>query len=121
MQNAKCKMQNAKCGNEELRMLIRTLAARRPRAFAILHFALLCFVLSASVVAETIDRVLAVAAGELIMLSDVPAARDLGLVALEKGDDRGNPIGTILSKLIDRGLLLAEGGRDGAPGPAPHP
>jgi hypothetical protein len=90
---------------------------RRPRAFAILHFALPCFVLSASVVAETIDRVLAVAAGQLIMLSDVTAARDLGLVALEKGGDPVDPIGTILSKLIDRELVLAEVDRYAPPEP----
>ena len=34
----------------------------------------------AVVSAETIDRVLAVVAGQLIMLSDVNAVRDLGIV-----------------------------------------
>ena len=103
--------------NEVLRMLIRTLAVRRPVALAIVHVALLFFFLSASVVAEIIDRVLAVAAGELIMLSDVTAARDLGLVPLEKGSDGVNPIGTVLSKLIDRELVLAEVDRYAPPEP----
>jgi hypothetical protein len=98
-------MQNAKCN------------APRPLAFAILHFALLCFVLSASVAAEIIDRVLAVAAGELIMLSDVTAARDLGLVTIAPGGDPVNQIGPILSKLIDRELVLAEVERYAPPEP----
>src|SRR5882672_207223 len=105
MRNATCRMQNAKC------------AARRPRALAILHFALPCLLLSVSAFAETIDRVLAVAAGELIMLSDVTAARDLGLVPLEKGGDSVNSIGAILSKLIDRELVLAEVDRYAPPEP----
>ena len=55
--------------------------------------------------AEIIDRVLAVAAGEVIMLSDVTAARDLGLVKVE---GPGDAVGPILAKLIDRELVLAE-------------
>ena len=51
------------------------------------------------------------------MLSDVTAARDLGLVPLEKGGDAANPIGTILSKLIDRELVLAEVDRYAPPEP----
>jgi hypothetical protein len=98
-------------------MLIRALAARRPRAFVILHFALLCFALSAAAFAETIDRVLAVAAGELIMLSDVTAARDLGLVTLDQSVDPGQSIGAILSRLIDRELVLAEVDRYAPPEP----
>src|SRR5262249_6331324 len=65
--------------------------------------------------AEVIDRVLAVAAGELIMLSDVTAARDLGLVKVE-GPDRS--VGPILSKLIDRELVLAEVDRYAPPEPS---
>ena len=64
--------------------------------------------------AETIDRVLAVAAGDLIMLSDVTAARDLGLVPVEAA---GDPIGGVLSKLIDRELILAEVDRYAPPEP----
>ena len=65
--------------------------------------------------AEIIDRVLAVAAGELIMLSDVNAARDLGLVSVDASTD---PIGAVLSKLIDRELVLAEVDRYAPPEPA---
>jgi len=69
---------------------------------------------SAPVRAEIIDRVLAVAAGELIMLSDVTAARDLGLSAPGSGPD---PIGAVLSSLIDRELVLAEVDRYAPPEP----
>src|SRR5882672_5342805 len=86
-------------------------------ALNIVPSALLCLVLSASAVAETIDRVLAVAAGQLIMLSDVTAARDLGLVTLNKAVDPGQSIGAILSTLIDRELVLAEVDRYAPPEP----
>ena len=46
--------------------------------------------------AEVIDRVLAVVGGELIMLSDVNAARDLGLVMPGPSED---PIREVLSRL----------------------
>lgn len=65
--------------------------------------------------AETIDRVLAVVAGQLITLSDVTAARDLGL---ERADGAPDPIRAILSKLIDRELILAEVDRYAPPEPA---
>ena len=59
--------------------------------------------------AETIDRVLAVAGGQVIMLSDVTAALDLGLVpeggAADSGTDR---TGAALARLIDRALVLVE-------------
>jgi hypothetical protein len=71
--------------------------------------------LAAGVVrAETIDRVLAVAAGQLIMLSDVTAARDLGLEAVDGGAE---PVRAVLTKLIDRELMLAEVDRYGPPEP----
>jgi hypothetical protein len=54
---------------------------------------------------ETIDRVLAVVAGQIITLSDVTAARDL---RLETSDGAADPIRALLSKLIDRELILAE-------------
>src|SRR5437773_12495716 len=72
-------------------------------------FAFLTMVLVAASVrplgAEIIDRVLAIAAGELIMLSDVIAARDLGLVPIDAAPD---PVSAVLAKLIDRELVLAE-------------
>ena len=66
--------------------------------------------------AETIDRVLAVVAGQLIMLSDVTAARALGIVEPMPGAD---PIGSVLSQLIDRELMLAEVDRYAPPEPDP--
>jgi hypothetical protein len=64
--------------------------------------------------AETIDRVLAVVAGQLITLSDVTAARDLGL---QSADGAADPIRAILSRLIDRELVLAEVDRYAPPEP----
>jgi hypothetical protein len=55
--------------------------------------------------AEVIDRVLAVVAGELILQSDVAAARELQLVTIEPG--AGDPARQVLSQLIDRALVLA--------------
>ena len=67
--------------------------------------------------AETIDRVLAVVAGQLITLSDVTAARDLGL---QSADSAPDPIRAILTKLIDRELILAEVDRYAPPEPTPQ-
>jgi hypothetical protein len=64
--------------------------------------------------AETIDRVLAVAAGQVIMLTDVTAARDFGL---QRDDGAPDPTRAILAKLIDRALMLAEVDRYGPPEP----
>jgi hypothetical protein len=64
--------------------------------------------------AETIDRVLAVVAGQMITLSDVVAARDLGLQTADAGAD---PVRVILTKLIDRELVLAEVERYAPPEP----
>ena len=64
--------------------------------------------------AEVIDRVLAVVGGQLITLTDVIAARDLRLVPPESAAD---PIRAILSKLIDRELVLAEVERYAPPEP----
>jgi parvulin-like peptidyl-prolyl isomerase len=67
-----------------------------------------------SVRAETIDRVLAVVAGQIITLSDVTAARDL---RLETTDGAADPTRAVLSKLIDRELILAEVDRYAPPEP----
>jgi hypothetical protein len=66
---------------------------------------ILLVALSAHVSTETIDRVLAVVAGQLITLTDVTAARDLGLQTADTGSD---PVRVVLTKLIDRELVLAE-------------
>jgi hypothetical protein len=63
---------------------------------------------------ETIDRVLALVAGQLITLTDVTAARDLGLVSAGAAAD---PVRAVLSKLIDRELILAEADRYAPPEP----
>jgi hypothetical protein len=63
--------------------------------------------LSATVAAaETLDRVLAVVAGQLIMLSDVNAVRELGIVNVRP--DSPDPTAEVLARLIDRELMLAE-------------
>jgi hypothetical protein len=78
--------------------------------FVVLHL----FVMARPLSAETIDRVLAVVAGQLITLSDVTAARDLGL---QSADNASDPVRAILSKLIDRELILAEVDRYAPPEP----
>ena len=64
--------------------------------------------------AETIDRVLAVVAGQLITLTDVMAAHDLGL---QSADGASDPVRAVLTKLIDRELVLAEVERYAPPEP----
>jgi hypothetical protein len=70
-----------------------------------LQIALLAVLATGVVRAETIDRVLAVVAGQLITLSDVTAATDLGL---QSPDAAADPVRAVLNKLIDRELVLAE-------------
>ena len=65
--------------------------------------------------AETIDRLLAVVAGQLITLSDVTAATDLGL---QTPDAAADPVRAVLTKLIDRELVIAEVERYAPPEPA---
>ena len=70
-----------------------------------LRVALLAVLTTGVVRAETIDRVLAVVAGQLITLTDVTAAVDLGL---QTPDGAADPVRAVLTKLIDRRLVLAE-------------
>jgi len=77
--------------------------------------ALIVVLVSTSIRAETIDRVLAVVEGQLITLTDVTAARDLGL---QTADGAADPVRAILTKLIDRELALAEVERYAPPEPA---
>ena len=72
-------------------------------------------VVPAAASAETIDRVLAVVVGQIITLSDVTAARDLGL---ETPGGAADSVGALLSKLIDRELVLTEVERYAPPEPA---
>jgi hypothetical protein len=80
-----------------------------------LCFWLLALPASTAVRAETIDRVLAVAAGHVIMLSDVTAALEFGWVTPDASSD---PVREVLSKLIDRELVLAEVDRYAPPEPS---
>jgi hypothetical protein len=64
--------------------------------------------------AETLDRVLAVVAGQVILLSDVTAARELGL---QDADGAADPIRVVLNKLVDRQLVLTEVDRYAPPEP----
>jgi hypothetical protein len=84
--------------------------------FVVIVVILRVFVMSRAAEAEIIDRVLAVVAGQLITLSDVTAARDLGLQTAEGAD----PVRGILSKLIDRELIVTEVDRYAPPEPAPE-
>ena len=54
---------------------------------------------------EIVERVMAVVAGDVIMLSDVNAVKELGLVPVPAGAD---PVREILTRLIDRALMLNE-------------
>ena len=74
----------------------------------------IALVFAAPLAAETIDRVLAVVAGQLIMESDVVGMRELGFVSPDPG---ANPDASVLSKLIDRELMLAEVDRYAPPEP----
>lgn len=66
---------------------------------------------------EVIDRVLAVVVGDVITLSDVQAAQVLGLV--DPGQAR-DPAREVLSKLIERALILDEAERYAPPSPPPE-
>lgn len=72
-------------------------------------------VVSVSVSGEIIDRVLAILPGQIITLSDVEAALDLGLVEASPGNDR---IATGLRAVIDRVLMLNEVRRVAPPEPS---
>lgn len=64
---------------------------------------------------EVIDRVLAVVNGEVITLSDVRTARELGRVQV---GDAPDPVRAVLSQLIDRVLVLSEVDRFAPPEPS---
>lgn len=81
---------------------------------AFLALALTAVVGRAARADEVIDRVLAVVAGDLIMQSDVRAARELGLVTANDAADQDH---AILSQLIDRALILDEVERYAPPEP----
>ena len=76
--------------------------------------AVVALVLPRPTAAEVIDRVLAVVAGQLIMLSDANAAKALRLLPVAADAD---PIRDVLPRLIDRALMLAEVERYAPPEP----
>jgi hypothetical protein len=63
--------------------------------------------------AEIIDRVVASVSGDLVMLSDIALARELGLAPPDRPDRE------VLAQLIDRALVLVEVNRYGPPEPEP--
>jgi hypothetical protein len=73
-----------------------------------------CLLSAAPCRAEIVDRVLAVVGGELILLSDLRAAREFGFVATERSGDQD---AQALARLIDRALILAEVDRFAPPEP----
>jgi hypothetical protein len=75
--------------------------------------AVMGFLLSVAPRAEVLDRVLALVSGELILLSDVRAAREFGFVSVEGPDADLRA----LARLIDRALILAEVERFAPPEP----
>lgn len=86
----------------------------RLRAFALL-LVLATLAAGSARADEVIDRVFAVVAGDLIMQSDVRAARELGLVTPGSGAD---PDRAVLTQLIDRALILDEVERYAPPEPS---
>jgi hypothetical protein len=66
--------------------------------------------------AEIIDRVLAVVGSLVITQSDVTAATTLGLVNAD-AEKSADPVQAVLSKLVDRQLVLAEVNRYAPPDP----
>ena len=78
---------------------------------------LFTIMLTAPADAEIIDRILAVAEGHLITLSDVRAVLRLGLVTVP--EDQEDRIGAALDTMIERRLILTEVERYAPPEPAP--
>jgi len=86
---------------------------------SLLRIVVLCVVVLVrplAVAAQVVDRVLARVGGQVITLSDVEAARSLGLVRTPSLPD---PVGEVLAALVDRELMLDEANRYAAPAPEP--
>ena len=81
-----------------------------------LGFVALMSLATASGATEIIDRVLAIVAGQVITLSDVRAASELGLVNTAGSTDL---IATTLENLVERELILGEVQRYQPPEPLP--
>ena len=72
---------------------------------------------AAASAAQTLDRVLAVVSGQVILASDVRAFLDLGLITVDMSDPNAREAGA-LTRLIERRLALDEADRYR---PAPPP
>jgi hypothetical protein len=79
--------------------------------------ALLLTLCAGAASADVIDRILAVVAGQPILLSDVTAARQFQLVEVPAG--AADPIAYTVERLIDRTVMLAEVERYQPPEPDP--
>jgi hypothetical protein len=88
----------------------------RLRVLVVLLCSLLSPLCPVGVSAEVIDRVLAILPGQIITLSDVEAALDLGLVEAPPGADR---LAGGLAAVVDRVLMLNEVRRVSPPEPSP--
>ena len=78
--------------------------------------AVLFLLVSAAGAAQTLDRVLAVVSGEVILASDVRAFLELGLFAVDTSDQTARE-SAALGLLIERRLALDEVERYGPPPP----
>jgi len=98
--------------------MIRISARRLARAGtgALAAAALVLVSVPARAADEVIDRVMAVASGEVITLSDVRGAIELGRV---QAGNVADPTRVVLSQLIDRVLVLSEVERFAPPEPSP--
>jgi len=101
--------------HKDRHVTVRRHTRRVVGACALWHLCILALAAQPARVDETIDRVLALVAGQPITLTDVTAARDLGLVPAEATAD---PVRAVLSKLIERELILAEVDRYAPPEPS---
>jgi hypothetical protein len=91
-------------------------SGKKMRRVLVVSFSLLSALCPVGVSAEVIDRVLAILPGQIITLSDVEAALDLGLVEAPADEKR---IASGLSAVIDRVLMLNEVRRIAPPEPLP--
>lgn len=88
---------------------------RERRALVIAVCSLLSVLCPVTVGAEVIDRVLAILPGQIVTLSDVEAALDLGIIEVPSGTDR---TAGGLTALVDRMLMLNEVRRVSPPEPS---
>jgi peptidyl-prolyl cis-trans isomerase SurA len=91
------------------------IADLRLKIGGVLTLAVLVGIWVSAVRAEVIDRMLAVVAGDVVLQSDVRAAREFGLVSFDSSAADADR--EVLARLIDRALVLAEVDRFAPPEP----